>query len=373
MNDQAKIRVVFDTGSTNIWIPGKDCQSAACQLPGRHLFDPTASSTFAYPDDRTQLSISFGTGHITGPMVVDDLHIGPFLVAKQNFGLMETVDGDVFSESPVEGLAGLGLDAMSANGVRPFFRNVIDQKALANNEFAFYFSKDNPTANALLWGGVDKKFYTGNLTYFPVVDPYYWALKLVNFKIGDHVVLDGTGADGASTLLQTKAERKALRRKRRRNSSRTWFGPVAIVDTGTTFNTLEDDKYSMVNDLLPAGPCAELTSSSHPPITITLENAHGRAQDFVMTNDQYMVGGRGEANCRPAFMRINIPKAHGPGMILGEIFLRSFFGVFIRDNGVDADARVAFAKSNHDLETLAHLQQLTAGQNGFLRDGSTVQ
>jgi hypothetical protein len=358
VNDQSKIRVVFDTGSTNIWIPGKDCTSEACKLPGRHFFDQARSSTFSYPEKKTQLSITFGTGHITGPMVVDDLHIGPFLVSKQNFGLIETLDGSVFRESPVEGLAGLALDAMSANGVRPFFRNVIDQHALKHNEFAFYFSRDNPTANALLWGGVDHQFYTGNLTYFPVVDPYYWSLKLLRLRIGDREISVSSGEDSSSAAT---------------NPNRKWYGPVAIVDTGTTFNTLEKDKYSEVMDLLPAGHCSSMDDSSHPPITITLEDAHGKPQDFVMSHNDYMVTGRDQDSCRPAFMQIDIPPAHGPGIILGEVFLRSFFAVFDRSSGVDTEARVAFAKSNHHPDTLKYLQKITAGQPGFKKDGSIIQ
>jgi hypothetical protein len=357
VNDQSKIRVVFDTGSTNIWIPGKDCTSEACRLPGRHLFDQTRSSTFAFPEKRTQLSITFGTGHITGPMVIDDLHIGPFLVSKQNFGLIETLDGSVFKESPVEGLAGLALDAMSANGVRPFFRNVIDQKALKHNEFAFYFSRDNPTANALLWGGVDHQFYTGDLVYFPVVDPFYWSLKLLSLKVGDRQILGGGGED------PSLAEQ---------NTNRKWYGPVAIVDTGTTFNTLEGEKHREVMAMLPAGPCSNMDSSSHPPITITMEDAHGQPQDFVMTHNDYMVTGKDEESCRPAFMQIDLPPAHGPGMILGEVFLRSFFGVFDRDSGVDAEARVAFAKSNHHPDTLKYLRKITAGQPGFNKAGDSL-
>ena len=51
------------------------------------------------------------------------------------------------------------VHARSANGVQPFFDTIIQQKALVHNEFAFYFSLDSVTANAVFWGGVDPAFF----------------------------------------------------------------------------------------------------------------------------------------------------------------------------------------------------------------------
>jgi len=189
IRDQSKVWVVFDTGSTNIWIASDLCNKEPCTLPGRHRFDHLASATFKYPESMLQLTVQFGTGRIKGPQAVDDFHIGPFTVYNQTFAMIEDEKGQVFHDLPFEGIVGMGFDKMSANHVRPFFSSIIQQKALKHNEFAFYFSKDVPSANAIFWGGVDKTFYEGDLEYFPVIDPYYWSLKLVNFKIGGEVML----------------------------------------------------------------------------------------------------------------------------------------------------------------------------------------
>merc|ERR1712050_226726 len=84
---------------------------------------------------------------------------------------------------------------MSAGGVTPFFDNIIKQKALNKNEFAFYFSLDEPAANGVFWGGVDPAFYKEKIEYFPVTDPYYWSLDLLGFQVGDETLLGG-GTDG---------------------------------------------------------------------------------------------------------------------------------------------------------------------------------
>merc|ERR1719502_790273 len=92
----------------------------------------------------------------------------------------------------------------------------------------------------------------------------------------------------------------------------------------------------------------------------------GKASDFVLTNKQYMTqSGRGGSHCSPAFMQIDLPREHGPGMVLGEIFLRHYFAVFDRDDGQDANAKVAFAKSASNPETLKRLHELTEDQPTF--------
>jgi hypothetical protein len=313
------------------------------------MFNHSASATFKYPESLLQLSVQFGTGKITGPQAVDDFHIGPFTVYNQTFAMIETESGSVFHDVPFEGIVGMAFDKMSANHVRPFFSSIIEQKALKHNEFAFYFSKDKPSGNALLWGGVDNSFYNGKLQYFPVIDPYYWSLKLLNFKIGDSQILSPSDSYEGG-----------------KNTDRKWNGPCAIVDTGTTFFTAEGDKFQEVMSKLPPGNCKDVTDKTHPPITITLENKLGRASDFVMTNKQYMTqSGKDGSHCSPAFMQIDLPQEHGPGMVLGEVFLRNFFGVFDRGDGGNFNAQVAFGASRSDPATYARLHELTKDQPAF--------
>jgi hypothetical protein len=262
--DQSKVWVVFDTGSTNIWINSVLCETGPCRLPGRHMYNHSASETFAVPEVENHVSVQFGTGKIEGPQARDDFHIGPFTVKDQIFSMIENATGSVFNEVAFEGIVGLAFPKMSANGVVPFFDTVISQKALDHNEFAFYLSKDNPSANAIFWGGVDKTFYKGELEYFPVVDPFYWSLKLVSFK--QYMASNGKGKD---------------------------------------------------------------------------------------------------STCSPAFMPVDLPEEHGPGMILGEVFLRHYFALFDRGNGDAQNARVALAEAADHDSVHTRLHHLTRGQPSF--------
>lgn len=348
--DQSKVWVVFDTGSTNIWINSDLCETGPCRLPGRHMYNHSASDTFLEPDVQNHVSVQFGTGKIDGPQAKEDFRIGPFIVKEQTFNMIQNATGSVFKEVAFEGIVGLAFPKMSANGVVPFFDTVINQKALDHNEFAFYLSKDTPSANAIFWGGVDKTFYKGELEYFPVVDPFYWALKLVSFKIGEDEIMGSEDEYVGSA-----------------NEDRTWNGPLAIVDTGTTFFTLEKGKFKSVMAKLPRVKCADITSETHPPMTITLESSSGHERDFVLSHKQYMASNHKgkDAKCSPAFMQVDLPEEHGVGMILGEVFLRHYFAVFDRGSGDEQHARVALAEAADHDSVHTRLHHLTSGQPSF--------
>lgn len=54
--------VIFDTGSSNLWVPSKHCRSFACLLHSR--YDSDASTTFVA--NKTKFAIRYGTGAVEG-------------------------------------------------------------------------------------------------------------------------------------------------------------------------------------------------------------------------------------------------------------------------------------------------------------------
>eukprot|EP00929_Paragymnodinium_shiwhaense_P026904 TRINITY_DN15905_c0_g1_i1.p1 TRINITY_DN15905_c0_g1~~TRINITY_DN15905_c0_g1_i1.p1 ORF type:complete len:710 (-),score=147.67 TRINITY_DN15905_c0_g1_i1:242-2371(-) len=375
--DQSKVWVVFDTGSTNIWVSSDLCESGACARKGRRRYNHTKSVTFAYPQSPAQLTVEFGTGRLVGPQGVDDFHIGPFSVFQQTFGMIKTQNGSVFEDVPFEGILGLAFPSMSANKVKPFFDTVIDQKALQHNEFAFYFSRDTPTANAIFWGGVDPRFYEGHIEYFPVTDPYYWAVDLHAFHIGEECLF-GPGCEEAPSLSELGASPVAGGQDNMKKAGEggTPNGkaprrlPTAIIDTGTTYFTAERFLFDDIMDRMPPARCDDITDQTHQPMTYTLKSAAGALRDFVFTKDMYMTqtGDGADAQCAPAFMRIDIPEKHGPAMVLGEVFLRHYFAVFDRGGGAKNDGRLGLAPSVHSEEALMALRDLTHTQPSFQAD-----
>ncbi|KAH3124415.1 Vacuolar protease A, partial [Aspergillus fumigatus] len=71
-----KFKVVLDTGSSNLWVPGSDCSSIACFLHNK--YDSSASST--YKANGTEFAIKYGSGELSGFVSQDTLQIGDLKV-----------------------------------------------------------------------------------------------------------------------------------------------------------------------------------------------------------------------------------------------------------------------------------------------------
>merc|ERR1719324_1959876 len=55
-------KVIFDTGSANVWVPGKSCGFLTCWLHPR--YDEKKSST--YEKDGRQYKVQYGSGPVEG-------------------------------------------------------------------------------------------------------------------------------------------------------------------------------------------------------------------------------------------------------------------------------------------------------------------
>jgi len=313
---QFEARVVFDTGSTNLWVASVLCKEFPCDTErALEFYDPVKSTTQElYNGDDGEIDIMFGTGELKGPLHVDTYHVGPMKVRRQPFAMIRSMQGDVFSSFPFEGILGLGFKSLSFGGINPFFERVIEQKLLTNNEFAFYFNVDSNQPSALLWGGIDKDLYHGPIRMFPVVQPHYWSLELVDFKLGDK-----------SMNINGMSEERVKR---------------LIIDSGTTYFTAPEGMHDQIVSMIPEASCGEV--NSYPPITYVLKGADGQTYELIVSQETYMIGGY-EDNCRPAFMALDVNAEYGPAMLLGEVFMRHFFTVFSRGDGDVKNAKVGFA------------------------------
>jgi pepsin A len=327
---QSQARVVFDTGSTNLWVASALCKRSPCsEKRALEFYDPKKSTTQEsfmehtdYLESDNDIDIHFGSGELIGPLHVDNFHVGPFELKKQPFAMIRVMNGNTFRQFPFEGIVGLGFPDMSFGGITPFFDRVIGQKVLKNNEFAFFMNVDSNKPSALMWGGIDKDLYHGKIRMFPVVQPHYWSLELIDFKVG--------------------------------NTSMSTWGPDddrqrvkhVIVDSGTTFFTAPPGLYQQVAKHFPAADCDKV--SDYPPLTYVLRGADGENYDLVVTHESYMLESviNNKSHCRPAFQQLPVNQKFGPAMFFGEVFMKHFFTVFSRGDGDVKNAKVGFAPAN---------------------------
>lgn len=313
---QFEARVVFDTGSTNLWVASVLCKEFPCNTDrALEFYDPGKSySQEDFPGDNGDIDIMFGTGELIGPLHVDTYRVGPMVVRQQPFAMIREMNGDVFSSFPFEGILGLGFKSLSFGGITPFFERVIEQRLLTNNEFAFFLNVDSNEPSALLWGGIDKDLYHGPIHLFPVVQAHYWALELIDFRLGNRSMSEVGMSDQKVKRL--------------------------IIDSGTTYFTAPEGLHDEITSHIPEASCDQV--NDYPPLTYVLRGVDGQTYELIVSQETYMIGGYGD-NCRPAFMALDVNEEYGPAMILGEVFMRHFFTVFQRGSGKAEDARVGFA------------------------------
>nr|XP_042098563.1 pregnancy-associated glycoprotein 1-like [Ovis aries] len=154
-----EFQVVIDTGSSDLWVSSIFCTSPACYK--HNTFKYNESSTYR-PTQET-FNIIYGSGIIKGLLAYDTIRIGDLAITDQPFGLSLEEYG--FESAPFDGILGLNYPHMSAIGAIPIFDNLKKQGAISEPVFAFYLSKCRGKDSVVMFGGVDKAYYMGELKW----------------------------------------------------------------------------------------------------------------------------------------------------------------------------------------------------------------
>ncbi|XP_016982271.1 lysosomal aspartic protease [Drosophila rhopaloa] len=194
--------VQFDTGSSNLWVPGSSCQDTSCLS---HLsYNKTQSST--YVANGTAFSITYGTGSVSGYLSVDSVGFAGLIVKNQTFGEVTTEQGSNFAYAHFDGILGMGFPALAVDGVTPTFQNMITQGLVQNSVFSFFLRDNGSTVNyggELILGGSDPSLYRGDLTYVDVIQAAYWKFQTDSIAVGDVIISinDAAIADTGTSLI----------------------------------------------------------------------------------------------------------------------------------------------------------------------------
>ncbi|CAB1341508.1 unnamed protein product [Coregonus sp. 'balchen'] len=170
--------VLFDTGSSNLWVPSIHCSflDIACWL--HHRYNSKKSST--YVQNGTTFSIQYGRGSLSGFISGDTVSLAGMQVAGQQFGEAVKQPGITFAVARFDGVLGMGYPTISVDKITPVFDTAMAAKLLPQNIFSFYISRDPLAAvgGELMLGGTDPLHYTGDLHYVNVTRKAYWQIEM---------------------------------------------------------------------------------------------------------------------------------------------------------------------------------------------------
>ncbi|CEP60135.1 proteinase A LALA0_S01e03818g [Lachancea lanzarotensis] len=288
-------KVILDTGSSNLWVPGAECGSLACFLHSK--YDHESSSS--YKANGTEFAIQYGTGSLEGYISQDTLSIGDLTIPKQDFAEATSEPGLTFAFGKFDGILGLGYDTISVKKVVPPIYKAIEQKLLDEPRFAFYLNDADGAEDSVgevSFGGIDKSKYKGDITWLPVRRKAYWEVKFDGIGLGDeYAELQNTGA---------------------------------AIDTGTSLIALPSGLAEVLNSEIGAkkGWTGQYTVDCDsrdqlPDLTFTF-NGH----NFTISAYDYTLEVSG--SCISAFTPMDFPEPVGPLAIIGDAFLRKFYSVY---------------------------------------------
>ncbi|GJS45839.1 putative phytepsin [Tanacetum coccineum] len=177
-------KVIFDTGSSNLWVPSSYCvSSASCFFHSKYY----SSLSKTYKANGKPVAIDYGSGSISGYFSEDNVKLGDLVVEHQMFIEATKGPGVTFLTGKFDGILGLGFKEISVGNVVPVWDNIINQHLVKEHVFSFWLNRQSEEAEGgeIVFGGVDPNHYKGMHTYVPVTQKGYW-----QFDMGD-ILIDG--------------------------------------------------------------------------------------------------------------------------------------------------------------------------------------
>ncbi|KAI8969277.1 aspartic peptidase domain-containing protein [Mycotypha africana] len=246
--------VSIDTGSADLWVPGKECPSNECPYD---KFQPHESKT--YKSMNLSFTIQYGSGSVHGYYGKDTINLSTSIsdsnkkdrtqkktnqkkqqtIPSQPFGVVYSTEGGIISKATrSDGILGLGFPALTANSdtpqaYDPFVFNLVKQKLISEPIFSITLKEQ-----LLMIGGIDENQYTGDIHYVPVTknlnpktntqEYTYWSVALKNMYVdgskvrnsaASSVILDtGTTLSYVSQSLAENLVRSVTGRRPRYNA-----------------------------------------------------------------------------------------------------------------------------------------------------------
>ncbi|KZT25209.1 acid protease [Neolentinus lepideus HHB14362 ss-1] len=286
-----KFTVDFDTGSSDLFLPGPDC-SENCD--GHTAYDPSSSSTSS--DVGKTFSLQYGDGStVSGEQYTDTVSIAGLTAKKQTLGAAKQYSSGFSSSNfPADGLMGMAFKSLSEYNANPVFQTLASDGQTSDSVFAFQLSSSGAE---LYLGGTDSSKYSGDFTYVPVTQEGYWQVDL------DSVNVNGKAAVNSLS---------------------------AIIDTGTTLIVGDSDSVSQLYGSIDGAKDASssvgqgyytVPCDSIPKISLTFGG-----KSFDVSSDTFNLGpeSSGSSSCVGGI----VAQDDADFWIVGDVFLQNVYTAF---------------------------------------------
>jgi len=313
---------VFDTGSSDVWVPGADCRSSDCN--GHSRFSCAQSSTCSNSNQR--VTLQYGKGRVSGRKVTDKFCFGCDIdsVCIKSQGFVETTESSDNEGNQFDGLVGMGYDALAATKYpTPFTQLMRTPSVCPEAMFAFWLNNENGnSASEMTLCGIDSSRYIGDMFWVPVSRQLYWQFNVDSVGAGGNIVSHDV---------------------------------PAIADTGTSLIVIPLLDATILNQLIGATQGGNglfwwgndgCNKKGLPPVTITING-----QAFTLTQSDYVLKvptTTGGEVCVSGISAMTGSELY----ILGDVFLRKYYSVY--DFGLN---RVGFALSRSAGNDAVHSRQ----------------
>lgn len=321
--------VVFDTGSGNLMIPSTYCQSRACTMHKR--FDRKASTTAEDIEadgskskkgaPRDQITVTFGTGEISGVFLQDDVCIGSLCSNVHFVGATDETD-DPFTSFNFDGVLGLALPEMSQGPDFSLMDHLVRGKHLKRDLFSVFLSDSEAEASEITFGDIKQDRMASDMFWQPVSrNSGYWQVQIKDIAINNK---PQNLCNDCQVAVDTGTSQLA--------------GPTEVInDLSSRLNVKSD--------------CSNYDDLPHLGFVMGEHILNLKPQDYV---------DKGSEGCEVALMPLDVPPPNGPLFIFGDPFLRKYYTAYDRERN-----QVGFATARHldssEEETSTLLVSFNAG------------
>eukprot|EP00440_Ansanella_granifera_P018567 gb/GFBE01020168.1/.p1 GENE.gb/GFBE01020168.1/~~gb/GFBE01020168.1/.p1 ORF type:complete len:410 (+),score=100.24 gb/GFBE01020168.1/:1-1230(+) len=315
--------VVFDTGSGNLIIPGDDCESSACKSHQTLKLKETSSisaincdgsavSSGYLPD---QVTITFGTGSITGSCYSDQVCIGE-ACNKGNFIAATEESSNPFASFSFDGVLGLALDSMAQSDEFSVMNRLASSGALKKPLFSVFLSDSDDEVSEITFGDIKQEHMASELYWVPVNgDAGYWEVQIEDIYFDNE----------PQNLCK---------------------GCRVAVDTGTSELAGPSDTITELSSrLMRGGDCRSL--NGFPELGFAVKGPEGSPKILSLSPKDYV------SSCSLSLMSLDVPPPKGPLFVFGIPFLQKYYTVYDHEN-----SRVGFSVAKHKGEVAGSFMEV---------------